>query len=97
MIEQKKKKGSQTAQVRFFYQAAPGHTVSLSGVFNDWDPVKTPMVYSAAEGGYSCTLSLAPGNYEYKLVVNGEWLQDESNPDFVSNDFGTLNSLVKVI
>ena len=55
------------------------------------------MVYSAAEGGYSCSLSLAPGNYEYKLVVDGEWLQDESNPDFVSNDFGTLNSLVKVI
>ncbi len=96
MVEQQKKEGSQTAQVHFFYPAAPGHTVSLSGVFNDWDPAKTPMVYSAADAGYSCTLSLAKGEYEYKLVVDGEWLLDEENPNFVSNDFGTLNSLLKV-
>ena len=94
MVEQQKKSGSDTVQVRFFYPASPGHTVSLSGIFNDWDPVKTPMIYSEQDNGYVSILELAPGEYEYKLVVDGEWVMDEGNPNFVSNDFGTLNSLL---
>ena len=82
------------AVVRFCYRTLPGHTVSLAGIFNDWDPAQTPMLEE--NGLYSCTLELPTGEYEYKLVVDGEWMLDEDNPNFVSNDFGTLNSLLTI-
>lgn len=96
MVTVKKVKGNTAAQLLFTYSAAPGHTVSLAGVFNDWDPSRTPMEYSTEKQAYFCMFSLPPGNYEYKLVVDGEWMIDEENPNFVSNDFGTLNSLAAV-
>ena len=83
-------------RVRFFYPGVPGHIVALAGVFNDWDPARDEMIYSDDQGGYSCELLLPAGLYEYKLVVDGQWLRDEGNNEFVSNDFGTLNSIVEV-
>ena len=73
-----------------------GHNVSLAGVFNDWDPARTPMLYCDEKKSYICILTLSSGEYEYKLVVDGQWMLDEGNPNFVSNDFGTLNSIVVV-
>ena len=83
-------------KVSFTYSAEAGHAVSLAGIFNDWDPVQLPMKYSKAKNAYCCSLKLAPGSYEYKLVVDGEWLLDESTPNFVTNDFGTLNSVAVI-
>ena len=83
-------------KVSFTYSAEAGHTVSLAGVFNDWDPARLVMQYSETQKAYCCSIELAPGNYEYKLVVDGEWLLDESNPNFVTNDFGTLNSVAAI-
>jgi hypothetical protein len=83
-------------RVRFFYPGVPGHIVALAGVFNDWDPAHNPMTYCRENQNYSCFLELPAGVYEYKLVADGQWMIDEGNPNFVSNDFGTLNSIVTV-
>ena len=80
----------------FSVTAKPGLKVFVAGSFNDWEPELNPMVDAGANGSYRCTLSLAPGYYEYKFVVDGEWVLDESNPNFTSNDFGTLNSVLNV-
>ena len=96
MVEVRKISGSARSEATFTYAAAPGHSVVLAGVFNDWDSAGTVMDYDAKKSVYRCVLELAPGIYEYKLVVDGEWLLDDSNPNFVSNDFGTLNSVIKV-
>ena len=84
------------SRVRFFYPGNAGHSVALAGIFNDWDSERDKMNYSAADNGYVCELLLASGVYEYKLVVDGQWLLDEGNKDFVSNDFGTLNNIITV-
>lgn len=96
MFDFGKMKKAGTVEVNFTYTTAPGHSVSLAGVFNDWDPARSQMKYSAKSGSYSCMVKLAPGSYEYKLVVDGEWLLDEENPNFVTNDFGTLNSVAVI-
>ena len=96
MVEVRKISGSKKSRAVFSYAAAPGHSVVLAGVFNDWDSAGTVMEYDAENAVYRCALELSPGVYEYKLVVDGEWLLDDSNPNFVSNDFGTLNSVMKV-
>ena len=47
-------------------------------------------------GLFKAVCMLAPGTYEYKFVINGEWTVDPNNPNFVVNDLGTLNSVVEV-
>lgn len=96
MVEVSKCPDKEMWIVKFTCAALPGHFVALAGVFNDWDPVKNPMSYSDSDQVYACSLKLAAGTYEYKLVFDGEWQLDDGNPNFVSNDFGTLNSVVKV-
>ena len=83
-------------KVLFSLEAAPGRTAAVAGSFNDWDPAMAPMEYDSASKTYRITIELCPGEYEYKFVVDGEWLLDESNPNFFPNDFGTLNSVLSV-
>ena len=80
----------------FAVTAQPGQSVFLAGSFNDWDPEAAPMGDPDGSGRYVCRVVLAPGCYEYKFVVEDEWLLDEENPNFASNDFGTLNSVLTV-
>ncbi len=80
----------------FTITAAPGRTVALAGSFNDWDPAAAPMKDADSSGCYRCTVSLKPGSYEYKFVVDDVWILDDENPNFSANDFGTLNSVLVV-
>ena len=41
-------------------------------------------------------LLLAPGVYEYCLVVDGEWMADPSTEESVPNPFGGRNSVLRV-
>ena len=83
-------------KVEFFLPGRAVGRVMLAGSFNDWEPELSVMEYSAARGGYVLVLELPPGEYEYKFVRGDRWLPDDGNPNFSANDFGTLNSVVKV-
>jgi len=49
------------------------------------------------EGGHwETTAALAPGRYEYKFVVGGEWIPDPLARENVWNCHGTLNSVIEV-
>ena len=54
------------------------------------------MPYDAEGACYKLVMELAPGYYEYKFVIDGQWLMDETNHNFAANDFGTLNSVLTV-
>lgn len=88
--------GSTFCEVELVCNFAPGRKVAVAGSFNDWEPELNPMTDAKGDGVYRCTLRLAPGCYEYKFVVDGEWVLDDNNPNFASNDFGTLNSVLNV-
>ncbi len=81
-------------RVTFEVQAAPGQVVCVAGSFNDWEPCK--QLLEKENGVYRGTMMLAPGVYEYKYVIDGDWRLDEINPNFAANDFGTLNSVLVV-
>lgn len=83
-------------KVEFFLPGRVDDPVMLAGSFNDWEPELAVMQYSPERDGYLLTLELAPGEYEYKFVQGDKWLPDDGNPNFAANDFGTLNSVVKV-
>lgn len=68
--------------------------VGLAGSFNDWRPQATPLV-PMGEGRWVKELALPPGTYEYRLVVDGEWIADPSAKETVPNPFGGVNSVLK--
>lgn len=60
--------------------AAPAaHAVFVAGTFNDWRLTEHRMRRDSA-GVWRATLALAPGRYEYKFIVDGEWAEDPANP-----------------
>jgi 1,4-alpha-glucan branching enzyme len=96
MFELLSEKCAGRRKVLFSLEAPQGRTVSVAGSFNDWDPGVTLMPYDPERKVYHIEVLLTPGEYEYKFVVDGEWLLDEANPGFYPNDFGTLNSVLVV-
>ena len=81
--------------VTFVLEEAPGRRVALAGTFNEWKPERF-LTDRAGDGVYRARLMLAPGEYQYKFVVDDEWRLDPANPNFVPNDFGSLNSILVV-
>jgi 1,4-alpha-glucan branching enzyme len=88
-------KKSAARSVKFLLKAKAADWVSVVGSFNDWDPDKGGMK-RGPDGIWTKTLSLKPGAYEYKFMVDGEWWADPDNPDFCYNEHGTTNSIVTV-
>ena len=85
-----------TKEVTFTVHAEKGKAVYVTGEFNEWNATAKKMAYKAKEGVYSATMKLAPGDYQYKFVIDGTWCADPENRDFVQNDHGTLNSVITV-
>lgn len=52
--------------------------VVLAGNFNVWNTGELFM--EKTRGGWRLPYALAPGVYEYKFVVDGEWILDPANP-----------------
>lgn len=79
--------------VRFEVTAPGAREVFLAGTFNDWKYGATPMT-RAEEGRWIIQLTLHPGVYEYRFVIDGEWKLDPNNMESVPNPFGESNSLL---
>ena len=64
-----------SGKVTFTYQGT-GSKVLLAGTMNNWSGVA--MTKSGNTFTYTCNLE--PGIYEYKFVVDGNWINDPRNP-----------------
>jgi len=82
-------------KVVFQLKAPTATNVAVSGDFNNWDPKGLPLKKSR-NGIWSVELSLQPGRYEYKFIVDGEWKADPDNKLTSPNPFGTENSVKEV-
>ncbi len=88
-----KKLTVKTVRVNFSVRAETGSRVFLAGSFNNWDPTSKEMSDRNGDGIYATTISLAPGSYQYKYVIDGTWCADPECADWVQNEHGTLNSV----
>jgi 1,4-alpha-glucan branching enzyme len=93
----KKKSGKKPQRKRMTFKlvAPEAREVILLGDFNDWDKKKHFMKRDQ-NGIWSKIVMLAPGRYEYKFLLDGDWHNDPSNDQTVPNTFGTLNSVLIV-
>lgn len=66
--------------------------VYISGSFNAWSTMKTPM--QKIENGWVVSIKLQPGKYTYKYIVDGRWMHDPNNKQRERNEHGSYNSAV---
>ncbi len=73
--------------------------VLLSGNFNNWgadDKSAEVMGDPDGDGVFEVEIELAPGTYQYKFIVDGNWMTDPKNPKQVDDGYGGQNSVVTV-
>ena len=82
-------------KVHFEFTNPAARKVCLAGTFNQWDPEASAMI-PLGNGKWAKDLELAPGTYEYRLVVDGHWITDPNADHVIMNPFGERNSLLAV-
>jgi len=73
--------------------------VRVAGDFNGWVPDKNVASHVEVKGPsrvWTKVLQLAPGTYQYRCVIDGEWCIDPGNPDSVAGPMGHPNSVLHV-
>ena len=93
----RKTKGLFIRRLKEFFLSMPaGAEVYLAGSFNDWNATAKQMKWNEERQCYGVRCYLLPGEYEYKFVVNGNWMEDPANPDRRANGLNSFNSVIVV-
>ena len=95
MPKAKSKQETRRRRLTLSLKAPRAKEVILVGDFNNWNAKVHPMKKDK-KGVWTRTLMLFPGNYEYKLLVDGQWQNDPGNDQVCSNCFGTQNNILSV-
>jgi len=83
-------------RVTFRLTARVGDEVFVAGDFNGWNPTGLPLRDRKGDGSFERIAYLAPGRYEYKFVLNGDWCVDPNCTEWSHNAMGSLNSVLVV-
>jgi hypothetical protein len=68
--------------------------VNLAGSFNEWKP--GTILCGRENGEWVCRVNLKPGKYQYKFIVDGDWITDPGNPQKEGDENGNQNSVLIV-
>ena len=69
--------------------------LQLAGDFNNWVPDQNVETRNI-NGHWQKVFTAEPGVYEYRLLVDGKWQADPTNPHEIPNELGGINSLLQV-
>jgi len=86
---------SDLKKVALKIKAEGAKEVVLTGDFTQWakDRIRLTPV---AGGEWITVLELAPGEYQYRLLVDGEWRDHPDARKRIGNPFGTQNCVLTV-
>ena len=76
-------------RVQFSLDAPNATSVIIAGDFNDWQ-TRRPLKRNP-QGRWTARISLAPGSYQYRFLVDGVWCDDPRCSDRVDNRLGGQN------
>ncbi|KAG8390544.1 hypothetical protein BUALT_Bualt01G0094500 [Buddleja alternifolia] len=71
-------------------------TVEISGLDVGWGQ-SIPLTYDGEQGLWILHRELPEGQYEYKYVVDGEWMCNKDEPITSANKDGHVNNYIKVL
>ena len=83
------------APASFSIAAPDAGQVFLAGEMTDWDAGKVAMQRDE-NGTWHTALDLEPGQWLYKFVVDGQWVQDPATPDHDADGQGGQHSFMFV-
>ncbi len=72
-----------------------GEEIKIAGDFNDWIPDRNVETLHR-EGLITKILRIQPGVYQYRLIIDGRWQEDPTNPQQIANLYGEINSILRV-
>ena len=82
--------------VNFEITAPQAKRVAITGDFKKWDKNGIPL--KKDKGGlWKVKMQLRPGRYEYKFIVDENWITDPNNNQTAMNAFGSLNSVKELV
>jgi len=82
--------------VLFMLDAPDAREVVVTGEFTNWSKDGIPLERDPSDAIWKTVVDVEPGEYEYRFVVDGVWIRDPNNKDFIRNEFGQENSLLVV-
>jgi 1,4-alpha-glucan branching enzyme len=77
------------------YVSPTARQVNVAGEFNDWCPESTTLT-KTKDGEWVVRLMLRAGEYEYRLVVDDQWIEDPEAEQHKANPHGGFNSVLRV-
>lgn len=98
MITKKPAASGKSTSVTFTLPAdAATESACVVGTFNEWNAEKHPMKKDAKKGVWSKAISLKPGRYEFRYLVDGDrWINDDGADGTAETPFFSENSVVEV-
>lgn len=81
---------------RFTYYGPEATSVKIGGTFNNWNPTDEFLMERDEYGTWSKNISLKPGTYQYRFIVDGEWVEDHNNSNYIHNAYGGNNSVLEI-
>jgi len=81
----------------FVHPASREATVCIAADFNGWSATEHRLTYNESLGVHELCVPLPPGDYEYRLVVDGTWIADPFNPGISTNPYGGTNSRFTIV
>jgi len=75
--------------------AGPAEVVIVTGDFSHWSR-EGIRLERGPDGKWSTTLQLRPGEYQYRLIVDGQWWNNPGAERRVANAFGSENDVLVV-
>lgn len=91
----KKTLAPKVQKVVFQYFAPEAKEVCLAGSFNQWMD-RELFLKKDKFGNWKTLLPLGSGRYEYRFIVDGNWVNAQEKGECVPNSFGTWNSVLQV-
>jgi 1,4-alpha-glucan branching enzyme len=88
-------KAGSTRKVIFSVHFEGARAVSITGDFTKWSK-EGLRLDKGPNGEWHATLNLAPGEHQYRLLVDGEWRDNPKAPKRVPNPFGSENCVLTV-
>jgi|SRR6185295_6287987 len=76
-------------------EAPQAKDVRVTGDFTGWTAEGVPL-RRGSDGRWGVVLRLLPGEYEYRLLVDGVWTDHPAAPKRIPNSFGGTNCVLIV-
>ncbi|MBL1274479.1 MAG: AAA family ATPase [Ectothiorhodospiraceae bacterium] len=95
IAEEPEKMANYLHRIELSYENYSDRDLKIAGEFNDWIPDEG--IETIEENGAVHKIFFAPaGEYQYRLIIDGKWRNDPTNPEQILNPFGVHNSMLRV-